>query len=454
MRMAPGDLETMVPGLAISVSAGTEVLLNGSVKITAPDIGASNGYIQVIDEIIVPWLTFWPTFSPTFAPTAISVSSSSAQPSAQTIPEDGSTVLPTFWPTYAPTVTTLVPTNNPTPTKECLLCQFVFRRQFEMLVNHCTTNYCRDYTFNIKVCNEVDTSSNYGCGVYQEARDYRTFHLGSFDRFVDETDTSVTAIFLNGESTFCPESKKRFTNVKFIMNGCKDYSCDAYDIEVVENILCEYDITVTLSSQDQSRTLLPTFAPNFTKSPSPSALPLPTLWTSQPTFETPLPTVDATRPRTLAPILASATATPQSIATSAPTTAPTKQPSPEPTSNPTSTPTTTPTKQPSPEPTSNPTAAPTTQPTSNPTQTLTTEPTKQPSPAPTSDPTSVPTTQPTSNPTQTPSTEPTTQPTPEPTFSCWGTNTPCDPDACVENCCSGQFQEEVIYGGSAIYRCG
>jgi hypothetical protein len=61
MRIAPGDVETIIPSLAISVSTGIdgEVLLNGGVKITTPDIEASNGYIQVIEEIIVP-----STFSP------------------------------------------------------------------------------------------------------------------------------------------------------------------------------------------------------------------------------------------------------------------------------------------------------------------------------------------------------------------------------------------------------
>jgi uncharacterized surface protein with fasciclin (FAS1) repeats len=64
-RIAPGDVETMIPGLAISVSTGTdrEVLLNGKVKITTQDIEASNGIIQVIDEVIIPQIE-----SPTAAP--------------------------------------------------------------------------------------------------------------------------------------------------------------------------------------------------------------------------------------------------------------------------------------------------------------------------------------------------------------------------------------------------
>uniref|UniRef100_A0A7S2KMV3 FAS1 domain-containing protein n=1 Tax=Skeletonema marinoi TaxID=267567 RepID=A0A7S2KMV3_9STRA len=56
MMIAPGVVETMVPALPIAVSTGADgdVLLNGNVKITTPDIEASNGIIQVIDQVIIP----------------------------------------------------------------------------------------------------------------------------------------------------------------------------------------------------------------------------------------------------------------------------------------------------------------------------------------------------------------------------------------------------------------
>ena len=56
LMVATGDVETMVPALPIAVSTGADgdVLLNGNVKITTPDIEASNGIIQVIDQVIIP----------------------------------------------------------------------------------------------------------------------------------------------------------------------------------------------------------------------------------------------------------------------------------------------------------------------------------------------------------------------------------------------------------------
>mmetsp|Transcript_28711 Transcript_28711/g.43360 ORF Transcript_28711/g.43360 Transcript_28711/m.43360 type:complete len:267 (+) Transcript_28711:25-825(+) len=65
MMIAPGDVETMVPVLPISVSTGAdgEVLLNGNVKIIISDMEASNGIIQVIDQVIIP-----PIGPPTPAP--------------------------------------------------------------------------------------------------------------------------------------------------------------------------------------------------------------------------------------------------------------------------------------------------------------------------------------------------------------------------------------------------
>lgn len=109
MSIAPGDVETMVPKLPIGVSTGfdDEVLLNGNTKIIEPDIEASNGIIQVIDQVIMPQITR-PSISPTPVP-------STAKPTLN------STEVITPDPTYKPTtaapvaqVDTKTPTTSPT----------------------------------------------------------------------------------------------------------------------------------------------------------------------------------------------------------------------------------------------------------------------------------------------------------------------------------------------------
>ena len=52
LQIAPGKIETSVPGASIDVNARDEVLLNGKVKITTRDIVASNGIIQVVVQVI------------------------------------------------------------------------------------------------------------------------------------------------------------------------------------------------------------------------------------------------------------------------------------------------------------------------------------------------------------------------------------------------------------------
>ena len=114
--IAPGDVETMVPGLPISVSTSTdgEVLLNDKTKITEPDIEASNGIIQVVDQAIIPPVlppTPAPsTPEPTLKPTEPITPEPTLKPTEAIMPE------PTMKPTEAitPEPTTLEPTLKPT----------------------------------------------------------------------------------------------------------------------------------------------------------------------------------------------------------------------------------------------------------------------------------------------------------------------------------------------------
>ncbi|KAK1733592.1 fasciclin domain-containing protein [Skeletonema marinoi] len=104
MMIAPGDVKTMVPSLPIAVSstgADGDVLLNGKAKITTPDIEASNGIIQVIDQVIIP-----PIDPPTPAPVT---------PEPTLIPTEAITREPTLKPTGSPIaqVDTMSPTLEP-----------------------------------------------------------------------------------------------------------------------------------------------------------------------------------------------------------------------------------------------------------------------------------------------------------------------------------------------------
>lgn len=103
LSIAPGDIETLVPGLPIGFSTvDDEILLNGKTKITEPDIEASNGIIQVIDEVLMPQIT-----KPTTAP-------ATAEPTLNST--EVITPIPTLKPTAAPVaqVDTQTPTTSPT----------------------------------------------------------------------------------------------------------------------------------------------------------------------------------------------------------------------------------------------------------------------------------------------------------------------------------------------------
>jgi hypothetical protein len=158
--------------------------------------------------------------------------------------EVGATVFLTL--TNSPTQSN-APSGTPTsvPTKECLFCKVVFGRQFEAEVR-LQNGFDNDYLFQIKVCDEGDTSSN--CGIYQTwpTDESHSFSLGSFTKFVDETDTSVTAIFQNGTHSGCPYGIKRSANVSFVKN-CSQDDCDGYEIAAYEPDICEYIVTVTLT---------------------------------------------------------------------------------------------------------------------------------------------------------------------------------------------------------------
>ena len=115
MRVA--QVETMVPGLPIDVSLSTddEVLLNEKVKITAPDILATNGIIQVIDAIIIPQFdspTATPvTPEPTLKPTEVVTPEPTLKPTEAVTPE------PTLKPTEVVTGPTQEPSSKP-PTSD------------------------------------------------------------------------------------------------------------------------------------------------------------------------------------------------------------------------------------------------------------------------------------------------------------------------------------------------
>eukprot|EP00985_Skeletonema_marinoi_P020517 scaffold12220_cov204-Skeletonema_marinoi.AAC.10 len=133
MMIAPGDVKTMVPVLPITVSTGTDgdVLLNGKVKITTPDIEASNGIIQVIDQVIIPPIdppapapvTPEPTLKPTEAITPEPTLKPTGSPIAQvdTKTPTGSpiaqvdTMSPTLEPSSKPDIISKSPTQFPTP---------------------------------------------------------------------------------------------------------------------------------------------------------------------------------------------------------------------------------------------------------------------------------------------------------------------------------------------------
>lgn len=112
LQIAPGKIETSVPGASIDVNAnGDEVLLNGKVKITTKDIVASNGIIQVVDQVIIPEIsapTDSPTKGSTDSPTEAPVTPApTLKPTEEVTPEP--TPVPTLKPTEAQ-VDTMTPT--------------------------------------------------------------------------------------------------------------------------------------------------------------------------------------------------------------------------------------------------------------------------------------------------------------------------------------------------------
>jgi len=187
-------------------------------------------------------LTSTPSETPTISVAPSVVPTNSLEPTKSQLPSPrpSLSLLPTETGSQTPSG---APTISLVPTKECLLCKVVFGRQFETESGsylyhgqNCT------YLYQIKVCNKGDTSSN--CGVYQtRSADGWGTYLGSFAEFVNETDTSVTAIFQDGNS--CGSSGNRFATVIFNMNDCKD--CVLYAITASEPVRCEYEFTVTLT---------------------------------------------------------------------------------------------------------------------------------------------------------------------------------------------------------------
>ena len=111
LKIAPGKIETSVPGASIDVTAnGDEVLLNGKVKITTRDIVASNGIIQVVDQVIIPEISA-PTDSPTKGSTD-SPTEAPVTPAPTLKPTEEVTPEPTLKPTEAQ-VDTMTPTKAP-----------------------------------------------------------------------------------------------------------------------------------------------------------------------------------------------------------------------------------------------------------------------------------------------------------------------------------------------------
>jgi hypothetical protein len=111
LKIAPGKIETSVPGASIDVTAnGDEVLLNGKVKITTKDIVASNGIIQVVDQVIIPDISA-PTDSPTKGSTD-SPTEAPVTPAPTLKPTEVITPEPTLKPTEAQ-VDTMTPTKAP-----------------------------------------------------------------------------------------------------------------------------------------------------------------------------------------------------------------------------------------------------------------------------------------------------------------------------------------------------
>ena len=112
LKIAPGKIETSVPGASIDVTAnGDEVLLNGKVKITTKDIVASNGIIQVVDQVIIPDISA-PTDSPTKGSTD-SPTEAPVTPAPTLKPTEVITPEPTLKPTKAPV--SLPDSAKPTP---------------------------------------------------------------------------------------------------------------------------------------------------------------------------------------------------------------------------------------------------------------------------------------------------------------------------------------------------
>lgn len=110
LQIAPGKIETSVPGASIDVTANRdEVLLNGKVKITTRDVVASNGIIQVVDQVIIPEISA-PTDSPTKGPTPAPTLKPTEEITPEPTPEP--TPVPTLKPTEAQ-VDTMTPTKAP-----------------------------------------------------------------------------------------------------------------------------------------------------------------------------------------------------------------------------------------------------------------------------------------------------------------------------------------------------
>jgi uncharacterized surface protein with fasciclin (FAS1) repeats len=116
LQIAPGKIETSVPGASIDVNARDEVLLNGKVKITTRDIVASNGIIQVVDQVIIPEIS-----APTDSPTKVSTDSPTEAPvtPAPTLkPTEFITPEPTLKPTEAQSAKPTLDASSKPPTSD------------------------------------------------------------------------------------------------------------------------------------------------------------------------------------------------------------------------------------------------------------------------------------------------------------------------------------------------
>ena len=101
-----------------------------------------------------------------------------------------------------------------------------------------------EYLISITMCEEGETNQECGVQMCETFGGRRCYSLGSFSEYVDETSSSVDAVFQNGD--LCGYGLQRSGKVCF-WNRYSCQNCDAYELAVTETSPCEYKITVTLS---------------------------------------------------------------------------------------------------------------------------------------------------------------------------------------------------------------